>query len=177
MVPQRYAKVIDHQFTDLKGRDKLFGKSAYFFYKAVLFGLATVVVIPRQVYKKFLIYGLIFGAILDVIFIIILGPILHLVKYIDMGPFSIFGIFSFWTPVAWMFAFMLFFYFLPVRKEFLYPYTVSFALFGYMVGLVLQGLGLFMYVGNYLYIAPLVLTGWFSLSAWAYIRSEHITLK
>ncbi|WP_066638364.1 hypothetical protein [Desulfolucanica intricata] len=155
----------------------MFGKSIFFFYKALLFGIATITVIPRQVYKRFLIYGFIFGAIGDVIMATILGPILQLIKYLNMGPFNIFGIVSFWTPIAWMFAFMLFFYFLPVRRVFLYPYIIGFSIFGYMVGLVLQQLDLYQYIGNYIYFAPIVNVIWFSISAYVYIKNGNIFLK
>ena len=155
----------------------MFDKSIFFFVKALLFGIATVVVIPKHVYKRFLLYGFIFGAIGDVIVVILLGPILHLIEYRNMGVFDIFGIISFWTPIAWMFAFMLFFYFLPVRKQFLYPYIVGFAAFGYMVGLVLQHLDMFRYLGNQIYFAPIVFILWFSIAAWVYMKNGNIVLK
>lgn len=153
-----------------------FGKSILFFYKALLFGIATVVAIPREKYKHFLIYGFIFGAIGDVVVILIVHS-LNGINYLNMGPFNILGLFPYWTPIAWMFALMLFLYFLPRRKLFLYPYVVGFSFFGYSLGLALQNLGLFEYVGNYIYYAPLVITAWFGLSAFAYLKSESILLK
>lgn len=155
----------------------MFGKSIFFFYKAVLFGIATVVAIPRPVYKKFLLYGFMFGALGDIILIIILDPGLKLIRYLNIGVFGVFGLFPFWTPIAWMFAFMLFFYFLPVRRVFLYPYVAGFAIFGYMVGMILEQMGLYQYIGYYKFISPLVLITWFALAAWVYIKSENVTLK
>ncbi|ATW26155.1 hypothetical protein [Candidatus Formimonas warabiya] len=152
------------------------GKSVFFFYKALLFGLATVIVIPRNVYKRYLIYGFMFGAIGDLIVATIFGPLLHIIRYKNMGVFNIFGIVSFWTPIAWMFAFMLFFYFLPVRRIFLYPYIIGFSFFGYMVGIVLKQLGLFEYIGSYIYFAPLTFIVWFSIAAWIYLKDSSISL-
>lgn len=40
----------------------MFGKSIFFFYKAILFGIAAYAVIPRHMLKKYLLYGFIFGA-------------------------------------------------------------------------------------------------------------------
>lgn len=97
-------------------------KSLIPFIKALLFGIATVVVIPRQFYKKLFIYGFIFGAIVDAVVILVLGRGFHLFKYYGMGPFSVYGWFSFWTPIAWMFAFMLFSIFYLSEKSF-YLYT------------------------------------------------------
>ena len=151
-------------------------KSLVSFFKAMLFGIATVVAIPREIYKKFLLYGFIIGAMGDVISILVMSP-LRLIKYSQMGPFSIYGLFSFWTPIAWMFAFMLFFYFLPRRRLFLYPYVVGFALFGYMVGLVLEGFGVFQYIGFWRYVAPFFFANWFSGAAWVYFRLEGIKVK
>lgn len=152
-------------------------KSLISLYKAVLFGIATIVAIPRKQYKKFLLYSFIFGALLDIITILVLGQGLSLFRYSNFGPFSIYGWFSFWTPIAWMFAFMLFFYFLPRRRLFLFPYVVGFAMFGYMVGLVLEGFGTFQYIGFWRYAAPFFFTFWFSVSAWTYMRLEDIKVK
>lgn len=154
----------------------MFGKSIFFFYKTLLFGIAAYAVIPRAHFKRFLLYGFIFGAIGDVLMVFTLDS-LGLVKYHNMGPFSIYGLFSFWTPIAWMFAFMIFFYFLPVRTIFLVPYTIGFALYAYMVGLVLSKLGLFEYIGSFRYYAPLVFTVWFSLAAYVYFKIGDIKLK
>ncbi|MFZ7103275.1 MAG: hypothetical protein ACOWWO_11565 [Peptococcaceae bacterium] len=153
------------------------GNSIFFFLKAFFFGLATVIVIPRDVYKRYFIYGFIFGAIGDVIVVTILGPVLHLIKYKNMGVFNIFGIVSFWTPIAWMFAFMLFFYFLPVRRIFLYPYIVGFAFYGYMVGIVLEHLNLYEYIGSYVHFAPLLFMVWFYIGALVYLRNGNIILR
>lgn len=153
------------------------GKSIYFFYKALLFGVATLVTIPREVYKKYLIWGFILGGVGELAMVTIFERLLHLIKYKNMGFFNVFGLVSFWTPLAWMFTFMLFFYFLPVRRIFFYLYLLGFAFFAHMVGLVLQNLGLFEYIGTYIYYAPLVFFLWFSLAAFTYLRYNRITLK
>lgn len=154
----------------------MFDKSIFFFFKAIIFGVAAYAVIPRHVFKKYFLYAFIFGAIADVLIVSTLHS-LNLVSYYNMGPFGIFGVFTFWTPIAWMFTFMLFFYFLPVRTAFLIPYIIGFSLFGYMVGLVLTALGLFEYIGIYKYYAPVVFIAWFSLAAYAYIKIGNIKLR
>lgn len=151
-------------------------KSFISFFKAALFGIATIVTIPRELYKKFLLYGFVFGVIGDIASILVLSQ-LRLMKYSNMGPFSIYGLFSFWTPIAWMFAFMLFFYFLPRRRMFLYPYVVGFAIFGYMVGLVLEGFDVFHYIGFWRYWAPFFFLMWFSGAAWLFYKLEGVKIK
>jgi hypothetical protein len=152
------------------------GKELIFLYKAIFFGLAAIILIPKEYYKKYFIYGLFFGAILDVSMIWVLSGFFHLFQYKNMGLFNIFNLFSFWTPIAWMFTMMVFFYCLPPRKLYLLFYVPGFGLFGYMVGVVLQNFGLFEYVGTFKYFAPLIITAWFAIVAWAYIKAEKIIL-
>lgn len=154
----------------------MFGVSIIFFIKALLFGVATIVAIPREVYKKYFIYGFAFGALGDTLLVVVFKP-LHLLRYLNMGPFDVWGLFSYWTPIAWMFAFMLFLYFLPTHKVFFGLHIIGFTIFAYSTGLVLQNLGLFQYIGKYLYFAPITFLIWFSLTAWAYTKLEKIQLK
>lgn len=151
-------------------------RSYIFFAKAVLFGVVAVITVPREKYKHFALWGFVFGVIGNLVQVVIF-PMFHLMKYSNMGNFDILGRFSFWTPFAWMFAFMVFFRFLPVRKLFLALYILGFSIFGFMVGWVLQNFELYFYLGKYVYFSPLVYGVWFSLGAWAYIRSEKIVLK
>jgi hypothetical protein len=153
------------------------GSSIWFFLKAMFFGIATLVTIPKEVYKKYFIWGFLFGGIGDVIMVVIFNPILNLIKYKNMGVFNAYGIISFWTPIAWMFTFMLFFYFLPVHRLFLYLYILGFAIFGHILGMLLQNLGLFEFVGSYVYIAPITFVFWFSFATLIYFRYNRIILK
>ncbi len=154
-----------------------FDKGIYYLLVALAFGIAALVLIPKKQYKKFFIYGLLFGGILDMFIIIIFSGLFQLFKYFYIGSFSILGLFSFWTPIAWIFTFMIYLYFLPVRKIFLYPYVTSFIAFGYMVGQAFKGIGLFKFYDGYLYFMPFTFIIWFSLAAWAYIKGEKITLR
>ncbi|MHB1419217.1 MAG: hypothetical protein ACYCX4_06435 [Bacillota bacterium] len=149
------------------------GNSFVFLYKAVLFGVATVVVIPREVYKKYFIYGFIFGGIGETLTAFVFEKILHLIAYKNMGIFNFLGLYSFWTPIAWTFSFMLFFYFLPREKIFRYLYIAGFTFFAYGVGQVLQNLGLFEYIGIQKYLAPVVFLVWFLLAAWLFLKLER----
>lgn len=153
------------------------GNSIIFLLKAMFFGIATIVSIPKNVYKKFFIWGFLFGGIGDVTIVTLLGPGLKLLKYQNMGMFDILGTFSFWTPLAWMFTFMIFFYFLPVHRYFYFIYIGGFSIFGFMVGLVLQNIGLFKYEGAFIYFAPFVFMAWFMFSSLIYFRYNRITLK
>ncbi len=83
----------------------MFEPSFYLIF-AVVTGLVSFVIIPRNLYKRFFLYGLLFGGIGDTA----LASIFHLMgflSYKNMGVTSIFGIFSFWTPISWTFYFMI----------------------------------------------------------------------
>lgn len=154
----------------------LFDKSMLFFIKAALIGFASILAIPREVYKKYLIYGFVFGFVPDIVVVYFLKS-LNLAEYLNMGPFSINNLVSFWTPFSWMFAMAIFLYVLPVRKKFFYPYIIGAGYAAWSMGIMLENLGLFYYIGAYRYISPLVFTAWFGIVAWAYLKSESIELK
>lgn len=149
----------------------MFDLSFYSIFAAIT-GLATFILIPRNLYKKFFLYGLMFGGIGDSV----LASLVHFIgflNYKNMGVTSIFGIFSFWTPITWTFYFMIFFYFLPVRKYYLVPYVLIFVAMNYSVGMVMSQSGLYEIIGVYKYIQPFVFLAWCTISAWTFHKSEH----
>ncbi len=148
------------------------GISIVYLIKAVIFGIATVILIPKEQYKKYFIYGFFTGGVANVLVVSIFSY-LNFIKYYNMGPFAVFDTFAFFTPIAWTFTMMLFLYFLPVRKVFFFPYVISFALFAVAVGEVLKGFGLYEYS---IYLMPFVFIAWFSLTAFVYMRNEKIKL-
>ena len=150
------------------------GISIIFFLKAVLFGLAAIVTIPKEQYKKFLMYGFVFGGIGDTLIVFFLSRVFHLIEYLNMGPFAFLGFYSFWTPLAWTFALMVFFYFLPTWRPFLYLYILGFTFLAYGVGQILEGFGVFRYIGIQKYLAPGIFLVWFSAASWFYMRKESI---
>lgn len=152
----------------------MFELSFYFMFAATI-GLATIIVIPRNLYKKYLLYGLMFGGIGDSLLVAIIHFLGYL-NYKNLGATSLFGVFSFWTPIAWTFYFMLFFYFLPVRKVFLGFYVLVFVLLNYGVGTVMSQSGLYEVIGIYKYIQPFIYLVWCSISAWAFLKGEHKVL-
>lgn len=136
-------------------------KNTIFFIKAVMFGVAAIIAIPKECYKKFLIYGLFLGAALDITAIVTLTK-LGVIKYLNMGAFSMYGLFSLWTPIAWMFALMIYLYFLPRRRPFLYGYVLIFSVFGIFVAKILSNFGLYEFNPFILFF---VFLGWFSFAA------------
>jgi hypothetical protein len=136
---------------------------------ALLFGIPTLIFIPRDLYKKYLIFGFALGGVVDVATIIIIGNWIGEFEYIA-GPLEAFGIPVF-VPIAFTFVWMLFFYFLPVRIEFLIPYIIGFIGFAVLLGFVQQNLGFFKF-GRDTYPAVISqiisFSVWFSVSALVY---------
>lgn len=68
----------------------------YLFYPG--FALLTIVmallIIPKHLYKKCFLYGFLLGGLGDTLIALALSA-LHLIEYKNMGPFSLFGVFSF----------------------------------------------------------------------------------
>lgn len=151
-------------------------KSYIYMLLALLCAAAFVVIVPKGLFKRNLLYGMVFGGLGDAVLATVL-TLVGLIKYRSLGPFDILGIFSLWTPIGWTYAFGVFFYLLPVRRIFVIPYLAAFAGLSYGVGLVLQSYGLLESVGVHRYLAPIIFFAWYAVSAWAYYRWEKVKLQ
>ena len=94
-----------------------------------------------------------------------------------MGVFNVLDLYSFWSPLAWMFVIMFFLYCLPLKRLVFYLYVACYGIFGYFVGLVLQNFDLYEYLGLFKYFAPLVFTAWFYSVALIYLKAEGEKLE
>ncbi|MDO9534993.1 MAG: hypothetical protein Q7J85_06600 [Bacillota bacterium] len=150
----------------------------YFIYPifTIIVGAAALLIIPKEQYKHYLLYGFLFGGVGQILIASLLTA-LNLIQYKNMGPFNILGLTSIWTPLTWALAFTIFFFLLPRRKVFLIPYVLTFAALSYSVDLVKEAFGLFEYIGFNRYTAPINFLVWYSVSAWVYIRSARVELK
>ena len=142
---------------------------------AVMTTVLFLIIVPKLLYKQFLIYGIIFGGLVDAL-MVSAYTVLGLIRYKGFGLFGILDLVSSWTPVVWISAFGMFFYMLPVRKFFLIPYILSWTAFTYGIGLVFENFGVFEYIGLWRYIAPLNFLAWFSVSAWFYTRNSKVSV-
>lgn len=152
------------------------GKEYFYLYKAIFFGFAALILIPKEQYRKYILYGIFLGMIPQLLIVIVFSGLLHWYRYENMGVFNIAGLVPFWSPISWMFAVSYFLYLLPRKRIVLYLYVGLFSVYGPMVGTVLENYGLFKYVGLFRYVSPLMYLLWFGLAAWIYIRAEKIEL-
>ncbi|CUH95645.1 putative membrane protein [Propionispora sp. 2/2-37] len=140
----------------------------YLIFTAVA-GIAFLLLVPQNQYKRYLLYGLVFGGILDVFTIVTLVPI-NQIRFMNMGNFSVLGFIPIFVPITWMFNFAIFFYLMPRRKGFLALYILTFTALSYIIGELMNAYGLFEYVGMPEYVAVLIFFTWYAFSAWFYLR-------
>lgn len=88
-----------------------------------IFALILVLVVPKREIRRLSIYGIIFGAVFDVILVSI-ANILGAFRYINYEPFGLIGI-HFFAPISWAIFFIIYFYFLPNKTHYIYIYEVS----------------------------------------------------
>jgi hypothetical protein len=74
-----------------------------FIYTAVFAGI-VIVLVPRQEIRRLSIYGIIFGAIFDIM-VVSIANFLGEFKYINYEPFGLIGI-HFLAPVSWTLFFI-----------------------------------------------------------------------
>lgn len=142
----------------------------YPIYTAVI-ALALILVVPRPEIKRLLIYGIIFGAIINAVLMAVHSS-LDLGGHINYGSFGL-GNFSFFPPIAWTLWFIMFFYFLPELPEhsiLTAVYIVSAAAYAMFFSNVLVNLEVFVWkAGRVIYPFFLYLI-WFTIAAWGYFR-------
>lgn len=136
---------------------------------AMVFGILTLIFIPRERYKKFLLFGFVLGGVTDVLTIVLIGNWAGEFSYIA-GPLEAFEI-PLFIPISFIFVWMLYLFFLPVRLEFLIPYIIGFSGFSAILGFVEQNLGFFKY--NYgdthgAIVTIITFLVWFTVSALIY---------
>ncbi len=147
-------------------------KSYIFMLFTFIVGAIFFLLVPKAQYKRYLLYGIVLGGFVHG-FIASASSYMNLLKYTNMGPFSVLGVIPAWTPIAWSFSFAVFFYLMPRRRAFLIPYLLAFTGLDYIVGLVLEAYGLFTYIGSYRYFALLTFLVWYSVAAWIFYRDPQ----
>jgi hypothetical protein len=127
-----------------------------------------VAVVPRKDIHRLSIYGILFGAIGDV-FVIISGKVFGLFEYVNYEPFGLMGI-PFFAPISWTIYFILYFYFMPKERPFIYIYVISAIGYSILFGNLLVNLGLMIYHYNRLILPLITFSFWFVLITWGYLK-------
>ena len=156
----------------------MFDKSMIYPAFALLLGIAFFILIPKDKYKKYLIYGALFGGLGDTILVGLMSKVFHIFNYKNMGYFNVLDMFSVWTPITWALMFSIFLYLLPVKKVYLIPYILAFTALTGGVGITMSNFGLFEYTTPInQYIGLTATLAWLIVTAWAFVTNEKVELK
>lgn len=132
-----------------------------------VFGLILIVTVPKREIRRLSIYGIIFGAMMDVL-MLTFGHITGLYAWINYGPFGFLWI-PFFSPVSWAIYFILYFYFLPKQIPLNYIYSVAGIFFAILYTNLVINLGVF-YAYNNTYLPLFAFIGWFSIATWGFYK-------
>ena len=101
----------------------------YPIFSGFMFILAYLL-IPREKFTNLFWFGLIWGFLFSIIYVLIFGNLFNLFRYQHVEPFTFYGS-PLWINFAWIFAIMLYLYFLPQQRIWylfpLYIFTFSIA--------------------------------------------------
>lgn len=136
--------------------------------------ILTLIFIPKKKYKVYLIYGLLIGGLGDIIIVTIMSNILNIMWFENQAFFNVLGHHAL-SPLGWTVSVMLFLYFLPQRRWFLYPYLLFWAFNSLGYGYVVHNLELF-YFQSWLYpfTAYFIFLSWWSFAAWLFIYTNNL---
>lgn len=87
-----------------------------------IFSIILVNIVPKNEIRRLFIYGLIFGGIFDIV-VVGIANLMGEFKYINYEPFGLIGI-HFMAPISWTIFFIIYFYFLPDKKIYIYLYVI-----------------------------------------------------
>lgn len=136
--------------------------------------ILTLIFIPRKDYKSYLIYGFLVGGLGDILVVGLFQNILHVVWFKNQGIFNVYEMNAL-SPPSWTVTVMIFLYFLPGRRTFLYPYIIAWAGCSVAFGLIVHNSGLFDFL-PWFYPIPSYFTflGWWTFCAWLFYKTSPL---
>lgn len=145
----------------------------YPIYLIIVFSL-SLIYIPKNLYKEYLIYGFLLGGLGDMVVVALLQNLLHIIWFKNQGLFYVLGQ-NFLSPPSWTFTVMLFLYFLPNRKIFRYLYIATFACFSDGYGLVVHNANLFDFkTWYYPFFSYLTFLGWWITVTIVFLKTSRL---
>lgn len=139
--------------------------------------ILTLIFIPRKEYKNYFIYGILLGGLGDFVIVLIFQNLLGIIWFKNQGMFNVLDQIAL-SPPSWTLTVMLFLYFLPARRLFLYPYVATWAVTSVGFGYVVRNAGLFD-VQPWFYPIPGYLTflSWWVAVTWIYTKTRGLLEK
>jgi len=140
------------------------------FIYSFIFAAILVAAVPKNEIRRLSIYGIIFGAVFDVVLVEI-ANLTNSFRYINYEPFGMLGL-HFMAPISWAIFFIIYFYFLPKKKPYIYIYTITAVFYSMLFCQMITKLGVLELVhGTIDSIVPFVI--WFPTVTWAYYKLEY----
>lgn len=137
-----------------------------FLYTAV-FAAILVALVPRKEIHRLLIYGIIFGGIFDVV-VVSIGNLTGEFRYINYEPFGLIGL-HIMAPISWAIFYIIYFYFLPEKKIYIYIYTTMGIFYSMLFCQMLTKLSILSLAHGIIdSIIPFV--PWFPIATWGYLK-------
>ncbi|KAF1084362.1 hypothetical protein SPSYN_02138 [Sporotomaculum syntrophicum] len=137
-----------------------------FLYTAIL-ALILVATVPKNKIHRLSIYGIIFGALFDIV-LVTTTNFFNEFGYKNYGPFGLGGI-HFAAPVAWSIFFIMYFYFLPRIKTYVYIYIIVAILSSIAFCQMITKLGV-LYLAHGIIDSIIPFLIWFPTATWGYYK-------
>lgn len=132
-----------------------------------IFAMILITIVPRAEIRRLSIYGILLGAVADVILVII-ANLTGSFRYINYEELGLFGI-HFFAPISWAIFFIIYFYFLPDKKIYRYLYTLSGVFYSMMFCQMVTKLGVLKLSHGIIdSIIPFAI--WLPLATWGYLK-------
>lgn len=134
----------------------------------------SLILIPRNQYREYLMYGFLCGGLGDIIIVTLLQNILGLIVFKNQGVFYVLGHHAL-SPIGWTLAVMLFLFFLPKRRIFLYFYLVAWTFLSLGFGYIVHNAQLFEFADWY-YPVPtfFVFLLWWIFATWLFLKTSSL---
>lgn len=135
--------------------------------------IVTIIFIPRKEYKTYFVYGFLIGGLGDFVLVGFLQNVLHIMHFQNQGVFNVLGQIAL-SPPSWTVVVMIFLFFLPRRRPFLYIYLIAWASYSVSYGYVVHNVGLFDFL-PWFYPIPafLLFLIWWVFAAWIFLKTNQ----
>lgn len=136
--------------------------------------LLTLIFIPKDKYKEYFIYGILIGGLGDIVVVFLMQNVLGIMWFKNQGIFYVLGQMAL-SPLCWTESIMIFLYFLPRKRWFLYLYLLVWASISLGYGYIVHNAGLFYFV-YWLYPIPayFIFLGWWIFTAWVFLKTSPL---
>lgn len=139
-----------------------------------IFSIILINIVPKNEIRRLFIYGLIFGGVFDIV-IVEIANLIGEFKYINYEPFGMIGI-HFMAPISWTIFFIIYFYFLPQKKLYIYIYVIMGIFYSILFCQTITKLGI-LKLGHGIFSSIIPFLIWYPIATWGYLKLTKIDFK